>query len=133
MDYVALRTHMDTDTDARGYSAMADQQAADDFNILRNDRVRASMLGEEILNATDASELGALAAADKTVWLSLCAINQVDPSNTGPMVAIAQGIGSFSQTVINLKTARNETVSDTIKYGFGSRIIIGDVQNARAL
>ncbi len=123
---------MDSDPDARGYSGMTDQAAADDLNVLRNVRIRAVMAGDEILDKTDGSELTALTAVEMTTWLSLCAIDRVDPANDGPMVAVASGMTSFAQTITNLQAARNETVSDGVKYGFGE-VIIGDVQNAGAL
>ena len=136
MDYVALKAHIDTDADARGYAGMDEYQvAADMAREDRDTRVKASMPGHEILKETNAAELEALTSVDKTAWLSLCGIPQVDPSNTGPMVAVAQGIfpgGVASATAINLVAKRMEPVSDSVRYGFG-RVHAGDVQNARAI
>ncbi len=132
MDLAALKVELDAGHPVTGVYDADSQTAANQINALNIVRFRATMPGADILNQTDSTELNGLSAAEQTAWLSLCAISQVSPANTGPMVAVASSFTTFTQTISNLQTARDETVSQATAANLGP-VKAAYIDSARAL
>lgn len=128
-----IEQELTNDPLARGYSGMDDVAA---FASLTDSgygtQSKASLSGSEIFAATDSTEFGALTPESRNEWLTLCAIDSVDPSNGLPAAATAVRLfGGASTTVSNLNTLRTIPMTRAEELGVGS-IVLGDVQNARA-
>ena len=115
-----LRTELLTDPliPPRGYSAMSDQEAADDLNTEYRSRNRTSMTGDEIAQqavpaAYDALDDGSQnnTADVKSHWLAFCARASVDPFAAANVQLVISIFGAGSQTVLNLQAARVEAIS----------------------
>ena len=111
-----------------------DQLAADQINALDIDSVKQNMTGAEILAATDSTEYAALTADKKAQFLSFTSGNEtINPAVGGIAQEIIVDIfGGGSVTVTTLNLLRQETISRAAELDFGF-VIIGDIQNARAL
>jgi hypothetical protein len=131
MDIVALKTELDTDPLARGYSGMTNQEATDSLNIVNRNRNRTSMLGTELIENTDATEFALLSDAKKSLWLSLCGIDSHDPFGSSADIAIDIW-GAGSDTITALQALRVETVSRSIEL-FGEKMRTGYVEAARLI
>ena len=130
MDIAALKSEIDSDPLARGYSAMSDEAVAADLNTVYRTRNKSSLTGDEMFQATDGSEFTALTEHKEVSWLSFCGRNSVDPFGSAN-VAFAQYIfGGGSTTVSNLNSLRTESVSRASELGLGS-VRPGDVTQAR--
>lgn len=128
---VTLRAFLDANSGT--YGALDDQTAAETLNAQTESRVRATMSGGELFENTDATEFSALADADKSQWLALCAIDSINPANSGPAAAIATQIfGGGSTTLTALAAARTESLSPAATQGL-PRVRANDVIHARAL
>jgi len=92
------------------------------------------MTGAEILAATDSTEYAGLSDAKKAQYLSFTSGNDtIDPAAGGIAQEIIVDIfGAGSVTVTTLALLRQETISRAEELGLGF-VIIGDIQNARAL
>lgn len=137
MDYQAIKSELDTDPLGVGYSGMTDGQVVVALNSTSSPYgrtvVKASLNGASVFEATNSTEFDALTDAQRSEWLSLCAIESLDPANGTPAAATATRIfGGGSTTVANLQTLRSEVVGRGTELGFGN-VNVGDVQNARAL
>jgi hypothetical protein len=137
MDYQAIKNELDTDPLTVGYSGMTDAQVVVALNSTGSPYgrtvVKATLSGSEVFEATDSTEFDALTDAQRSEWLSLCAIDNLDPANGTPSAATASRIfGGGSTTLGSLQALRQEVVSRGTELGFGN-VVIGDVQNARAL
>jgi len=135
MDYVALRAELD---DSGGHPitgpySLDDATAVDELNAVNLTRTKSSVSGADAFQVTDSGEFDVLTDVARSEWLSLCAIDNVDPSNGTPAAATASRLfGGGSTTLANLIAFRTENISRAVELGFGV-IVIGDVQNARAL
>jgi hypothetical protein len=131
--YTDIKAELDTDTLVRGYAGMTDEEVVTDINTVYRTRVKSSVSGADAFQVTDATEFDTLTDAERSEWLSLCAIDTVDPANGTPAAAMATRIfGGGSTTLANLVAFRTENISRAVELGFGT-IVIGDIQNARAL
>ena len=81
MDLQALRTELDAGHPVTGAYSVNYAVAADQINALNITRIRATMAGSELLDATDPTEYNAKTDAQKSQWLSLCAIGSLDPAS----------------------------------------------------
>nr|NIR92464.1 hypothetical protein [Gammaproteobacteria bacterium]NIW96976.1 hypothetical protein [Phycisphaerae bacterium] len=82
---------------------------------------------------TDAVEFDNLTDTQRSEWLSLCAVDQMDPANGTAAANTATRIfGGGSTTIDNLQNLRTKTISRAEELGLGP-VNIGDVQNARVL
>jgi hypothetical protein len=128
-----IKVELDTDSLVRGYAGMTDQQASDDLNTVYRTRVKALLSGAQAFQVTDDTEFSTLSDAARSEWLSLCAISEVDPANGTPATGTATRLfGGGSATVVALNAFRTENVSRGVEIGVGN-VVIGDVQNARAI
>lgn len=107
---VALKTFLDAN--AATYAALDDQTAAQTMNALTETRVKASLSGSDVFSVTSATEFDAKTDAQRSEWLSLCAIESLNPANGTPAAQAAIRIfGGGSQTVSALQALRTEPVS----------------------
>lgn len=113
-----LKTELTDDPLARGYSAMTDQEAADDLNTSYRSRNRTSMSGDEIAQQADSTEFNALddGSANNTAdvkghWLILCARESIDPFATANVELVNSIFGNPSVTRTNLIAARVESIT----------------------
>ena len=133
MDYVALKAELDAGHPVSGPYSGDDQLAADQINALDVTRIKAKMTGQEIREAADPTEYAALTDIKKDQWLSYTSGALMDPKVGGIDQQIVVDIfGGGSATVSALSTLRQETISRATELDFGF-VIIGDIQNARAL
>lgn len=133
MDYVALKSELDTDPLGRGYVGMTDEQVVTDMNTQYRPRNRTTMTGREVIDAFNAnvSEWAALTAVEQDRIIALCGRDDLNPFGIDAQI-FADAANGATNTIAALQTARVESVSRAVEL-FGTNVIIGDVQNARAL
>jgi len=130
-DLVALRAYLDANPST--YGALSDQEVAVALETPSIVRVRASMTGSEIMDSTDPTEFGTKTDSQKSQWLALCAVQNVDPGDGKLARDLAVSIfGGVSTTVTTLAAARLETVSPSVDEGLGI-VTTFDVTQARAI
>jgi len=133
MDYVALKAELDAGHPDTGVYNVDDFLALAQINLANRTRVKLSMTGREVREQTDNTEYNALSAALQGNWIAFTQPNAIlDPRPGSVDEQITFSIFAAGTTRTNLATARNETVSRAVELGFGD-VIIGDIQNARAL
>ncbi len=96
-----------------------DELAAGEMNVVNRTRIRDTVSGSEIFNATDDAEYGALTAADQTTWVGLCGIAQVDTANGVAKSIEASLFGGGTTTRSNLAALRVENISRAVELGLG--------------
>lgn len=107
---VQLRAFLDAN--AGTYGALDDQTAAETMNALTETRVKSSLSGSDVFSATVASEFDALTDAQRSEWLSLCSIENLNPAdNTPARDTTVRIFGGGSATVTALQALRTESVS----------------------
>ena len=104
-----LSDELTNDPLGRNYTGMTDEQAAADLNTVYRSRNRTSMTGDEIFQATDAAQWGALTNSEKTQWLAFCGRQEVAPFGPANVAFVQSLIGG--QTTINLAALRVEPIS----------------------
>ncbi len=117
---MTLATEISADPLGRGYAAMTDQQVVDDLNTLYRTRDRASMTGDEVFAATDATQYNALTAANKLLWVAFCGRDIIDPFGTANVAFVTDVFGAPSDTLTALATARVESISRAVEIGIGA-------------
>lgn len=109
-------THPTTTT----YNADAALAAAE-LNDKNISQIRSSMTGAEMWENTVASEYAALTEAEKSQWLSFCAISDHNPEVGGlAQLFVVDIFGGGSTTVSNLAAARQELISKADELGLGT-------------
>lgn len=131
MDIQVLRSELDTDPLTRGYAGMTDAEVATDLNTEYRTRNKDTITGSEAWSLTDSTEYNALTDAQKSQWLSLCAIDQHDPFGVSADTAIDIFTGG-SDTIVALNAYRVESISRGIELGIGN-VVEQHVIDARAL
>ncbi len=132
MDLVALKVELDAGHPVTGAYDVDDALAAEELNATNLTRIRTTVTGSEVFNATDDSEYTILSASEKDSWLRLCGIDDIDISN-GIAKSLEDTIfGQSTATRSNLISLKTESVSRTTQLGF-SRVRSGTVESARAL
>jgi len=130
MDYQILADEISNDPGARGYAGMTDAEVAAALNTADITRIRTSMTGREVFEATDSAEYAALTDSKKQEWIGFCGIAEHDPKAGGPAQAFVTYIyGGGSTTVSNLSSLREETISRATELGLG---VIEDWQVTKA-
>lgn len=128
-----LKIEIDTDSLARGYSGMDDQQVADSLNNTIDRNVnKTNITGSEIWEQVDSGELAALSTDQRQEVFGLCGIDGgVDPFGAASQIIInIFGAPGASNTTDNLQGFRVETVSRAVEIKLG-RVEVGHVQLAR--
>ncbi len=105
--------------------------AADQINLVNRTLTRDTVLGSEILNATDTDEFTALTAGDKGRWLALCGVDEVNTSSGVAKSLEAELFGPGSATRTNLMVLRDSQVSRAEEIGVGF-VWPGEITQARA-
>lgn len=136
MNYQELKTELLAGHPTTGAYNVDDQLAADELNAVNRTINKASLSGDEIFNATDNTEFGALTDHKRVLWVSFCgkSINPFAAAN----VAFVQWIfGGGSTTVSNLAALRVTNVSRAkeleLTLEYSGEISISHVATARAL
>ncbi len=132
MDLVVLQAELLAGHPVTGAYSSDDFLAAAELNVVNRTRNRLTVLGSEILNATDDAEFGGLAAGDKGLWLDLCGVDSVDTASGVAKSLEADLFGGGTTTRTNLAAVRNENVSRGVELGLGF-VGQGDVEDARNL
>lgn len=114
----------------RGYSGMTNAQVVSSLNTVDRSRNKTSLSGDEIFQATDPTQYGALTDTQKSQWLAFCGRDSLDPFATANVTVVTEIFGGGSTTVTNLNSLRTESVSRGEEIGFG-KVREGDVQDAR--
>ena len=126
-----LRDELQNDPLGRGYAQMSDIKAANDLNSDYRTLERNSLSGDEMFQATVASEWAALSADQKGWWLSFCGRASVDPWAQSNVDFVKSLFGDGSTTVSNLADLRTSTGSRAEELGLGI-VREGDVSRARS-
>ena len=137
-----LRDELLADPLGRGYSAMTDQEAADDLNLVNRTRNLVGLSGDEVAQAADPAEYNALAdgAANNTAdvkgqWLALCGRVTIDPFAVANVQLVIAIFGAGSTTVSNLNALRVESITRAQELGLpllNGLLLVGYVTSARA-
>ena len=130
--YPALKTELDSGHPDTGAYDPDDTLAVAELNAVNRVTVKPTVTGSEVADATDNAEFSALTAAEQTSWLALCAIDNLDTTGGIAGALEASLFGVATATRANLIALREQNVSRATEL-FGADVIIGDVQNARAL
>lgn len=133
MDYVALRAELDAGHPITGAYNVDDQLAADQINVL-DVEVNKITTSEEAADATDATEFNALSADAQSLWVGVLGWDSIN-LNAGIGLATATGIWAGAAGTITrpaLIATTTHFVSRATELSFGT-VILGDIQNARAL
>lgn len=132
MNLDALRAELTTDPLARGYAGMTAEQAAASLNVADRSRIRTSMSGDEVFQATVAAEFNALTvnSGKQTMWLSFCARSSIDPAGVANVAFVQFIFGAGSSTVIALNALRQESISRATELGL-EHIEAGHVEEVR--
>jgi len=134
---LALKDEIDNDPLGRGYSAMTDQEVADDLNTAYRTRNVQSFSGDFMFTQTDPSEFAGLSADKQKLWVSFTSKESVDPWATNNVEFVKWVFGDASTTLNNLGNARTESISRAQELGLlsGTRLEIGPahVANARSI
>lgn len=131
MNLQVLKNELDTDPLGRGYSGMSDSEASEDLNTKYRSQNKERISGAEAYNLTDPTEYTALSDNAKSQWLTLCAIESVDPF--GPAAsAVSDLFPPGGDTITALQSFRVESISRATELGLGF-VSQGSVEKARAL
>jgi len=127
-----LKGELANDPLGRGYAGLDAEQAAASLNLKDRSRVRASMSGDEVFQATVAAEFAALAANSRKqdMWLAFCARGSIDPAGAGNVAFVQFIFGAGSATVAALSSLRQETISRAAELGLGE-VLPGEVEEVR--
>lgn len=128
----ALRAELAEDSLSRGYAGMDAEAVAASLNAADRSRVRSSMSGDEVFQATVATEFSSMSAANRTLWLSFCARAVINPAAAANVAFVQFVFGAGSQTVAALAAARQEPISRAAELGLGE-VLPGHVEEARKL
>ncbi len=113
----ALKDELATDPEGRGYAGMTDEEAAADLNTSYRSRNRTSMSGDEVFQATDATEFAGLGSGqgnsvdDQAHWLSFCGRDIIDPFASANVQFVTEIFQAGSTTLTNLQAARVESIT----------------------
>lgn len=131
MGYIQeLKNEIDGDPLVRGYSAMTDQQVADDLNTQYRSYNKPFMSGTEVADAIVTSEYNALADAQKDRVIALTNREVINPFGFSATVMI-DVFGGGSATIAALQAARVESISRAQEL-FQRDVKVGQVTDARA-
>ena len=137
--YAALKTELDTDPLARGYSGMTDEEIVTSLTGTVDRTVdKDTMTPEEIMAAFDDSEFEALTEGKYRKVQAVLTLGDnipVGPGTVARQWLVNATTGAFpngTATFTSLSSAVQETVNRSVEL-FGRDVILGDVQNARSL
>ena len=125
IDYQALKTEIDTDPLAVGYSGLTDQQVADSLNVRDGTYTyqRPVMSGKEVKEAfTLAGEWAAIGPEGRSEILSMCNRDDLDPFGVDALIFL-QAVGSNAPTAqATLVASREPNASRAFNQGITSGI-----------
>lgn len=132
--YQTIRDELDNDPLARGYAGMTDQQATDSLNTEDRSVDRETMSASEIFEAIEVAEWQALTADQKNQVEKVIQLGDNIQIGTGTKARafLADAFGPATTTRATLLSLAQETISRAQELGLGT-LVIGDIQNARAL
>jgi len=133
MNYQTLHDELVNDPLGRGYSAMADAEAAVDLNTVYRTCTQTHLSSAQIYEEIVPSEFQALADAQKIYARDILGLGDgvnVQPSSQARAVMI-QIFGAGSTTISNLAAVLQESISRAAELGLGA-VTPGDVERARA-
>ncbi len=130
MDLAVLKTELLAGHPDTGAYDADDAVAATELNVVNRTRTRATVEGSEILNATDDEEFTGLAAADKSRWLALCGVDEINTSSGVAKSLEADLFGENTTTRTNLVALKSPPASRAIELGLGV-VTQGKVWEAR--
>lgn len=134
-DYAALKAELDAGHPVTGaYDAVDDNIALTQINAVNVVRDRPTIPAAEILEfiIDNPVEWEALTTGEQTMVSMILDLNPSVPTASGASArtALVAILGTVTKAAI--AAAIPETVSQSVALGFGN-VILGDVQNARAL
>ncbi len=134
---LSLADELTIDELGRGYSSLSDEEAADDLNTSYRTRNRTSMTGDEVCQATDATEFAWIGSGhgnsgdDQGHLLSFCGRDSINPFASANVQFVTEIFAAGSTTLANRQAARVESITRATELGFGI-VKVGHVQVARA-
>lgn len=132
MDYTVLKNELNNDPLGIGYAGMTSSEASVSINTANQSRNRASMTGDEVFSATDSTEFGSLSDTNKTLWLSFCGRDSINPFGLANVAFVTYLFNNPSTTLSSLQGLRTETVSRAVVLGL-RYVTPGDIEYARTL
>lgn len=129
-DITIIQNEITNDPLTRSYSGMTDQQVADDLNTVYRTRVRSSMSGDDVFQATDTTDWTGLTADQQNLWMSFCGRSAIDPAGASNVALVENLFGNPSTTRTNLLNIRTENISRAVELGLGT-VTEGDIWDAR--
>ena len=135
MDYRKLKTMLTvTGHPKTGAYSTATASAVQELNAVNVTVTVSTVLGSQILNATDSAEFSALASTAelRSDWLNLCGIDEINTASGVAKQLESSIFGPGTTTRSNLQELRKAVTSEAIKE-LGTRVKPGHVEYARNL
>ena len=124
-----LRSELEADPLARGYSGMDDLAVCASINEVDRTRAR-SLSGDEAFGATDGPEFVGLTVEKRQLWMSMTSRATISPSPANVAV-VGWLFGAGSATLAALAALAVESISRAAELGLGT-VYEGHVQFVRA-
>ena len=119
MNYEVLKSEITTDPLTIGYAGMSDAEIAASLNTVNRTAQKASLSGDELFAASVAAEFAALTDIKKTLWVSFCGRDSINPYGDSNVEFVKWVFGVGSATVTALSAARTYLVSRATELGLG--------------
>jgi len=129
MNILELKTLIDSDS---SNDAKTDEEVLSWANTPTIAKEHRSLSGSDILDVTDGTEFASKTAAEKNIWLAICAVDKVTVANGSVLVKVTQDTFGASTTLNNLKALREFTSSPASDAGLG-KVRLGHIEQARAI
>lgn len=130
MDLNALKAELTVDPLGRGYSAMDDKAAAASLNAINRTVNVESVTGQEVFEATTATDYAALSAAELQQFWGIIGMSEILVNAQNTRAALLGMFGPGTDTRANLAALQTTLVSRATELGLGP-VKVGHVQEAR--
>lgn len=131
MNYKILHDEIVNDPTGKGYASMSDTEIADALNAETEQVTVASILSQDVIEATVPSEYQALTDAQKQLYDMFISAGSINPAGANTRQAFANMFGPETQTRANLLARVNRPASRSSVLGLPA-VTEGDVIKARS-
>lgn len=132
MDYAALKAELTAGHPVTGAYSANNATAAVEINVINQTAQRLSMSGDEVFNSTDNVEFAGLSAEKRSLWMSFCGRETIDPFATANVDLVQWLFGGGFDTITELAILRITAVSRAEKLRLGT-VNEGHIAEARRI
>ena len=105
--------------DTGAYTTGVPETAAAELNAVNRTKNKASLSGDDMFAATDATEWAALSDHQQNLWVSFTSKDAIDPFGASNVAFVTNLFGAGSTTLTALAALRKDDVSRAVELGFG--------------